>query len=625
MPVVQKFDYPKTESEFRLIQDEIYRKSKIAVEKGESPCFKGLLEIIKSEVVILTAIHNIKSNKGSNTAGSDGKTMRKDILEKDYPTVIKQVQESLMNYKPLPVRRVYIPKPGKMEKRPLGIPAIVDRVVQECVRLVIEPILEAHFFKHSYGFRPMRNPHMAIERATNLVHKTGYHWVVEGDISKFFDKVNHTILIKRLWHMGVRDRRILIVIKSMLKAGIMDEIKVNPLGTPQGGIISPLLANAYLHALDKWIVREWEEKKTTYPYKDQAEKLRALRQRSNLKPAYLIRYADDWILITNTKSNAEKWKKRIDKFLGIKLKLKLSEEKTLITNIKRKSIKFLGFDYRIKRGNSRTGWIASTSPNKERLEAKVKDIHTNIRKLKHVAMAEKEQLIHRINLINSQIRGIIQYYEPATRVHENLSKHAWKLRFTGYHCLVRHGGKLIKAEEANNLTSVHSNYSIRIPSIEYKGLKVGLTDLSFCKWQKCKVKNPEEIPYSAIGRELHQKRTNSKPLLARADGLLSIQYSEIISKNKDPLYNFEYFLNRAYAFNRDRGVCKVCGEAVMPEQVNIHHISPQLPLLLVNRVQNLTTVHVSCHYKIHSNDEYPQLPTKVRNKIRKYREKLSIT
>jgi RNA-directed DNA polymerase len=129
MPLVQKFDYPKSESELRTLQDKLYAVAKTAIQCEELPRFKGLLEIISSEVVILTAIHKIKANKGSQTAGSDEETMRKAILEQDYPTVILRVQESLREYKPKLIRRVYIEKPGKKEKRLLGIPSIIDRIV----------------------------------------------------------------------------------------------------------------------------------------------------------------------------------------------------------------------------------------------------------------------------------------------------------------------------------------------------------------------------------------------------------------------------------------------------------------------------------------------------------------
>jgi len=116
------------------------------------------------------------------------------------------------------------------------VPNILERVLQECVRLVIEPILEAHFFNHSYGFRLYRDAHMALERVSNIVHQTGYCWIVEGDIRRYFDTINHTKLIRQIWHLGIRDRRVLMIIKQMLKAGVMNETEITLEGTPQGGL-----------------------------------------------------------------------------------------------------------------------------------------------------------------------------------------------------------------------------------------------------------------------------------------------------------------------------------------------------------------------------------------------------
>lgn len=164
--------------------------------------------------------------------------------------------------------------------------------MQECVRIVLEPIMEAQFYEHSYGFRPMRDTKMALERIVGTVHQNGWHWIVEGDISKCFDRIDHSILLKRLYHMGVKDRRLLQIIKQMLKAGIMDECEVNEEGTPQGGILSPLLANVYLDMLDEFVAKQWINKKVHTSYRDQSTKMTALRKRSDLIPGVLVRYLD---------------------------------------------------------------------------------------------------------------------------------------------------------------------------------------------------------------------------------------------------------------------------------------------------------------------------------------------
>ena len=201
--MAQQFDYPKTETQLREIQDKLYQHSKEARDAGDRPAFKGLLEIMSAEVTIITAIHNIKSNHGSETPGVDSKTMRNDYLHKPFSWVVNDIQSAFRHYEPQKIRRVYIDKPGKSEKRPLGIPTIRDRIVQECMRIVLEPIFEAQFFAHSYGFRPMRDASMALERTKELVFNTGYYWIVEGDISKCFDCIDHNILLKRLYQENI--------------------------------------------------------------------------------------------------------------------------------------------------------------------------------------------------------------------------------------------------------------------------------------------------------------------------------------------------------------------------------------------------------------------------------------
>jgi len=614
---------PQSETDLRTLQDELFAKTKRALEEGQPPEHYGLLEMARAEVTIVTAIHNIKSNKGSHTTGMDKQDID-NVLEAEYPEVITRVQAMMNDYHPVPIRRVWIPKPGKDEKRPLGIPAILDRIVQECLRMILEPIMEAQFFKHSYGFRPMRDAHMALERVTDICHNTGYHWIVEGDIKGCFDNIDHARLIRILWNMGVHDRRILMIVKQMLKAGIMGESIENEVGTQQGGILSPLLVNVYLHKMDRMITREWEGKSTRCPYTRQDARIRALRNRSNLKPAYLIRYADDWVLITNSRRNAMKWKNRIQTQLSSKLKLTLSPEKTVITDVRKSPIHFLGFRYKQRSGQSRTGYITSTRPDEKRLKAKVESIRKDIRRLRKL---DGQKLVHAINVVNSQMAGVGNYYRPATMVNVELNQYAQSLGVSARCALREKGVKWVPANQTDNLRGRHEEYTTCIPTIEHEGLRIGVTSIGFVRWEKAQLKNPLESPYTAEGRDAHRIRTERHRPKARDDPAMNLTVSELIAKGQtNPKYNFEYVMNRAYAFNRDQGCCRICGEYVTSESLHMHHVQPKLPLTAVNRVANLATTHVECHQMLHTSvDVSHRVKPKVWKKIMKFREKLTLT
>lgn len=272
------------------------------------------------------------------------------------------VQQKLSYYQPKPVRRVEIPKPdGKT--RPLGIPTIIDRLVQQSILQVLEPICEARFHERSNGFRPNRSTENAMAQCYRMIQIQNLHFVVDIDIKGFFDNVNHNKLINQMWTLGIQDKQLICIIKAMLKAPVVlpnGDIQYPKCGTPQGGILSPLLSNIVLNELDWWISSQWENMPTHQKYKCGINKsgtpkkwsiYNALRK-TNLKEMYIVRYADDFKIFCRKRSDADKIFIAVKLWLKDRLKLQISEEKSKVVNLKRHYSEFLGFKMKaVKKGN----------------------------------------------------------------------------------------------------------------------------------------------------------------------------------------------------------------------------------------------------------------------------------
>lgn len=616
----QELDIPKTIDDITVIADKMYATTKDCLENNRIIKFNSLLEIATSKPVILKAIHNIKSNKGSNTSGVDKRIMQVDVLEREYKGVLREFNKRFIKYNANKVLRVYIPK-SNGKKRPLGIPTIYDRIIQECIRMTIEPILEAQFFAHSYGFRPMRDTKQALQRVKYIMHHTGYTWVVEGDIKGFFDNVNHNILLKKLWNMGIRDRRFLMIIKQILKAGVLNESDISEKGTPQGGIISPLLANVYLHSFDKYISREWEEKQTRYEYADIASKNFALKKTA-LTPCYIVRYADDWLIITNNKTNAEKLKYRASRYCKETLKIELSDEKTLITNAKKKRVKFLGIYVKAFKRNNQRRLITKTYADEMRLKEKVCDILLDIRNLHNIRDANS--VIGAIFKINSKIRGILNYYNCASQISVQVSKYDKHMTYLAYKVLQKNTNvksEWVKSNLVDNLQKVHKEHNRDLPTVIKDGKKIGITNISFVSFVPTPNKIQNETPYSVKGREIYLNRTSKRIFKMLDEGIFETNDRSLEFRNQNGLYNFEFHLNRPYAYKRDRGKCRCCGTKLEPYNICVHHIQPYLVKCKVNKLDNLACVCVKCHSLIHAKSEI-LLDNKIKRKIEKFRNEL---
>lgn len=611
---------PANETELNKLLQDIYLTAKQNYDERKTSNFTGILEVIASEPNIITAIHKIKANKGSHTPGVDGKDID-DYLQKGYDEIIDLVKDNLKCYNPNSVKRVWIPKPGKSEKRPLGIPALIDRIVQECVRNVIEPIAEAQFFEHSYGFRPMRDAKMAIARIKAINFTSKCFWVVEGDIKGFFDNIDHNEMIKSLWNIGIRDKRVLTIIKQMLRSGVMNECKQSEIGTPQGGIISPLLANIYLNRFDNYMTREFERKKLRKTYSRRDGQITSMRNHSNLKTCYYVRYADDWVILTDSQEDAEKLKSKAKRYLHDTLKLELSEEKTLITNVCSNPIHFLGVELRMVNKNGRL--VNKVSPNQERFKQKMAELSRDIFYLRKTATWDMDRLIENITRVNAKIVGIMNYYSMCDQISVVVRKYAWLLKYTAYKSLKRYGGKWIRANEVSNLIGWHWGHRAHIPAVRYKDMYIGVTDINFAVWDNPSPKKQAETPYTPEGRELYNQRMRKKGLRARTDEVNSTNHASYIRMQKSSLYNFEYFMNRPYTYNRDKGKCRICGGYVEPSESRFHHIEKGLSRTRINKVKNLMTVHQYCHELIHNEVKPEDLSEKTLKNLAKYRKKFN--
>lgn len=386
--------------------------------------FRHLMKLIVSEENVVLAYRNICKKKGSFTAGVDGKIIT-DIQKYPIQKVVEKVRNKLQFYQPKQVRRVYIDK-GNGKQRPLGIPNIWDRLIQQCVLQVLEPICEAKFHERSNGFRPYRSAQNAIAQCYKMIQLQNLHYVVDVDIKGFFDNINHAKLIRQIWAMGIQDLKVLAIIKAMLKADILfNDIVTSPeTGTPQGGILSPLLSNIVLNELDWWVASQWEMMPTRVGREysktdkkgnvviDRSQKWTMLREKSELKEIYIVRYADDFKIFCRDYHTAKKTYTAVVKWLKERLSLDISEEKSGITNLKKNYMEFLGLKIRAVPKDKKFA-VKSHMTDKAKNRAKKKVAESTKRILNH---NDQKSLDKNISLHNSLICGLHNYYKMATHV-----------------------------------------------------------------------------------------------------------------------------------------------------------------------------------------------------------------
>lgn len=519
------------------IYDELYAQSK----NGNN--FYKLLEIIGSEQNICLAYRNLKINSGSKTAGTDGLTID-DIKHLCDEDIIMKVRSSLDNYQPKSVRRVFIPKSGSDKMRPLGIPCIWDRLVQQCILQVLEPICEPKFHNHSYGFRANRSAHHALGRVTSLINISKYHYCVDVDIKGFFDNVNHGKLLKQIWTLGIRDKRLICIISKMLKAEFDGE-GVPEKGTPQGGLLSPLLSLIVLNELDWWVSSQWE---TFQPkHRNKNGWFQYAKKHTRLKSGFIVRYADDFKIMCSTYEEAQRFYHSTVDFLNKRLKLEISPEKSKVVNLKKNSSDFLGFKIKvIPKGKTKHGYVAKTDMNQKAL----KKAKTNLKlKVKDIVRHTTTFQIARYNLA---VMGMQNYYCVATNIYNNLTEVSYALLPTT-RVRFKKIAKLIPFETTSQ------DFQMKTTGIRPQTKIIMIADTPLLPINGVKHKNPLNFSQDICNFTEHGRSRIHEEIALVTKGEI-----RILLEYKDPTKSVEFNDNRIAVFIAQQGNCYITNRRHSP-------------------------------------------------------------
>jgi len=517
-----------------------------------------LYHLLHDESWLRLAYEYVSQNSGSRTAGCDGLDMKRfnQNLEHNLQTLREQLRTQ--TFQPHPVRRVYIPK-ANGKRRPLGIPSIRDRIVQEALRMVLEPIFEVEFYRDSYGFRPNRRTADALARISGMATASGrFYWVIEGDIQSYFDTINHDVLMTLL-RRRIRDRKLLRLVWRFLKAGVMEGrlFQTTEQGTPQGGIVSPLLANVYLHELDMFLSR----------WTDLSEADKRSRRDRGAGNFVHIRYADDFVVLTNgRRREAEQMRARIHEFLTDRLRLTLSWEKTKITHID-DGFTFLGYD--IRRDVTGTG----------RKHPKFLIPTVAVRRARHTIQritspTTTAPSVHaKFVALNRYLRGWANYYRYAYNASWTFSRLD--------HFVYQHMIRWLARKYRCKLKQIIRRYNRRVDGVvTLATARIALWRMSSLKPRPLRARtfgNPYELPHADVIREFLIDTETVWYGDERRPGMADL---------------------RLLRLKHDLWTCQSCGRRVTESEAEVDHIRPVRRFkrpIDANVLGNLETLCLECH------------------------------
>ena len=584
-------------------------------ERGERGLpLENIYRLLYNRNLYLRAYGRLYSNQGAMTRGTTAETVDGMSLAK-----IDDLTDALRyeRFRWTPVRRVNLPKP-KGGTRPLGLPTWTDKLLQEVIRMILEAYYEPQFSDRSHGFRPGRGCHTALSNVVD--YWTGVRWFVEGDIKGCFDNIDHDVLLSVLGEK-LQDNRFLRLLKYLLKAGYMEEWKFGRTlsGTPQGGVVSPILSNIYLDRLDKYVEnvlipantrgtdrrdnREYIRLRSRMVYHrnvghhslaaELRKQMQQLPSRDPHDPNYrrlrYVRYADDFVLgYIGTKAEAQQVKESLEMFLRDSLKLELSQEKTLITHATSQAARFLGYELVNQQANDQLDHRGQRKVNGRiglRVPADVIEQHCRayMRKGKpshrNELLADDDYTI--VSRYQAEFRGVVQYYLLASNV-----SHFGRLR------------TVMEMSLARSLAAKHKSTARKMRRL-YKG-----------------VVETEHGPRVCL-KVVKQRDNGKRPLVAYFGGIPLKRQRQAVLMDQQPQ---RYRTDRTELIKRLLAdECEMCGSTV---DVEVHHIralrdlnvkgqreKPQWVQLMAARQRKTLVVCRTCHMNIHHGRGNPQSQT----------------
>jgi len=548
---------------------------------------RALHSMVYDENNVAFAVRQLSKSPGRMALGPDG-TNYKTLESYSIMELAKIVKNRLLRKQMDYVRRTYIPKGNTGKMRPLGICSVWDKLVEKCIQLVVEPYCETKFVESSFGFREQISQHNALAKVKNQCKTMPY--VLSVDLKDYFGTIDPDITYRELWHIGVRDKIILNYVYQFIKKGYYEaSCKVeDPLGSPQGSILGPLISNVYLHRFDVWLRDQgdcWHDKSVS-KFHDKDNKRRNLGA-TNLKVGIHVRYADDILVLCKDYQDAVRFRYSVTKYLARNMRLEINEDKTKIYDLTKEKMKYLGYDFYVFKRPSKSAqhngkyMVANTLPKGKEDEI--------VRKCGELLREIKKSLsFEAIHNWNTYVVSLHNYYNGMTHFNQSFGKIGWRIKKLFYHTM----DKRVKftTEQSYKNSFQGGRYSSWGKKGYYCFETYPVIEIDWANWDsksicygKCKIR---DNPYY-YGEQKHKPGVSLEAI-----GYL-VNTSKHIKSSRLAMF-------RISKYSSVKGVSYLSGEFIPVENYHCHHIKP-IARGGTHDFDNLCVLSETEHRILHSN------------------------